>query len=610
MLFKFACPKCASRVEADAQWSGSFADCPHCGTSVNVPPPRIGPDTTLGGFRLERLLGRGGMGEVYLATQLSMDRQVAVKILPPALTTDRAFVDRFLLEVRTAAKLEHPNIVTAFDAGEDAGTYYLAMGYVEGESLEEKLKRDGPFREQDVLRIALKLSKALGYAWEHFGILHRDIKPANIMLDRFGEVKLMDLGVAKMVGEETSLTITGVALGTPTHMSPEQARGASDMDCRSDIYSLACCMFHLLTGHAPYLGKNPLEVMNQHLTAPVPTVRGERPEVSAACEALVVGAMQKDRRRRPRSWAVMAAQIEAVLSGHSLPPSRAVPAPRTWLVVGALVLVLALLVELLSIWLLADRRRIDALMALLPGPRAVPTASVAGADAGTSPVAPAPAVSRSAAAVSAAMERIADLILARKLQEAHEAWAGERVRLTPIVGAARVEELDPVVTSAIHLPERLMASFAADVGKEVTIGLRDGQRTDRRTLIVQTVQDLQVQGVSRTGDAEEKVSFHLRQLSLDEQLQRLKPEAVPNLELCRGVVYLGFGELVQASASFGRARHPLADAFLVVLERRRSALAQALPRAERRLRDWFQPRRPAPRQGPAPPAAGRGGAGQ
>jgi serine/threonine-protein kinase len=578
MQFTFACPKCSSRLEADSELSGTFSECPGCKASLHVPDPRISPGTTIGGFRLERLLGRGGMGDVFMATQLSMDRQVAVKILPAALTSNPAFVERFLVEVRTAAKLEHPNIVTAFDAGEDCGTYYLAMGYVEGETLEETLRRDGPLPEPTVLQMGAKLARALGFAWEEFGMLHRDIKPANIMLDRFGEVKLMDLGVAKMVGEETGLTITGVALGTPSYMSPEQIRGAADVDCRSDIYSLGCCMFHLLTGHPPYAGRNPLEVMNLHATAPIPAIRGDRPGVSAGCEALILSAMQKVPEARPPSWPEMAARIKAALAGQAMPTSRR-RGLGPWLAGTLTVLVLAMLAEGVAAWVLWNRQRSPA-PARPPGPRPAPAASAAAPTVATPPPA--------ASSVNLAMDRIAELMIDRKFADANEFWLIEKSRLAALVGAERVAALDAVVTSAIRIPARIMDTFKAEIGQEITVSLRDR----RLTLLVTAVEEFQVLGTTTRGEAVESVSFSVRELDLEEELRRLRVDSDPNPDLTRGIVSLGFGRAALSVASLRRAGHPLGDALLVAVESRRLTTTEALPRPVNRLRDLLPGRRP------------------
>ena len=157
MLFSFYCPACKGKLEADASLSGSQADCPQCGRPVAIPEPRVAAGTTLAGFRLERRLGKGGMGEVYLAQQLSVERQVAVKILPPGFAENPEAVKRFLHEGKLAARLDHFNIVTVFEAGEDSGNYYLAMAYIEGESLDQRLKRDKVIPEAEALETLVSL---------------------------------------------------------------------------------------------------------------------------------------------------------------------------------------------------------------------------------------------------------------------------------------------------------------------------------------------------------------------------------------------------------------------------------------------------------------------
>ncbi|MCK5803961.1 MAG: protein kinase, partial [Lentisphaeria bacterium] len=179
MHFSFHCPSCREELEVDASLSGMQADCPRCGKPVAVPERRVDTGTTLAGFRLKHLLGKGGMGEVYLAQQLSVEREVAIKVLPPGFAENKQAVKRFLQEGRLAAKLDHHNIVTIHEAGEDSGTYYLAMAYVKGESLDLRLKRDRALPETDALAIVRDVAEALAYAWDEFQLLHRDIKPAN-----------------------------------------------------------------------------------------------------------------------------------------------------------------------------------------------------------------------------------------------------------------------------------------------------------------------------------------------------------------------------------------------------------------------------------------------
>ena len=191
-------------LEAGAETAGSAVTCPHCSASIKVPAARPGPGTTIGGFKIKKLIARGGMGEVYLAEQLSLGRDVALKVLPPHFKSDAETVKRFLAEVRTAAKLQHPNLVTVYEAGQDQGIYFLAMAYIEGETLDDVLHKRGPLPEAQALEIAQELGSALSSAWDAHRLIHCDVKPANIMLDRTGKPHLMDMGLSKLLSETTS----------------------------------------------------------------------------------------------------------------------------------------------------------------------------------------------------------------------------------------------------------------------------------------------------------------------------------------------------------------------------------------------------------------------
>ena len=317
MHFTFQCSACEGELEADSSLSGGVSECPHCGTSVAVPYSQIGAGTTIAGFRFERLLGKGGMGEVYLATQLSMDRHVAVKILPRALAENKEAVARFLHEVRTSAKLNHPNIVSAIEAGDDDGVFFLAMGYVDGASLDVRLKKGETVPEKEAFDIVGTVAEALAYAWDEFQILHRDIKPANIMVDRRGRIQLMDLGLAKSLGEESGMTVTGAVLGTPHYMSPEQVRGMADLDVRSDVYSLGATLYHLATGAPPFSGDSALGIMAKHVNEPLPPPKERNPEISGACAQLIGTMMAKDRDDRPATWQEVVRLVDDARAGKS-----------------------------------------------------------------------------------------------------------------------------------------------------------------------------------------------------------------------------------------------------------------------------------------------------
>ncbi|NLF16660.1 MAG: serine/threonine protein kinase, partial [Lentisphaerae bacterium] len=319
MLFLFECPSCGARIEADASVSGRQAHCPQCRGVVAVPESRVECGATLGGFRLDSRLGKGGMGEVFLGTQLSVERRVAVKVLPPGFAADHGAVERFLNEGRLAARLDHANIVTVHEAGEDCGHYYMAMAYVEGESLDQRLKRDGSLPEREALAIIRTIAEALDYAWDEFHLLHRDLKPANIMTDRRGRVFLMDLGLAKTLGDETAMTLSGTILGTPHYMSPEQAMGSSRLSVQTDIYALGATLYHLVVGAPPFAGDSALTVLNQHVHDVLPPARSRNPRVSEACSALIGIMMAKAPEDRCHGWRDLIAAVDRVLSGAAAP---------------------------------------------------------------------------------------------------------------------------------------------------------------------------------------------------------------------------------------------------------------------------------------------------
>ncbi|RME73903.1 MAG: serine/threonine protein kinase [Planctomycetota bacterium] len=220
------------------------------------------------GFRVVRLLGKGSMGDVYQAIQLSMDRPVAIKILSKDLSSKKEYVDRFFAEAKSVAKLNHPNIISGIDVGKEGELYYFIMEYVEGQNLHKMIKDKGPLPFDQVLDIAIQITKALDHAFEN-NLVHRDIKPDNIMLTSDGTAKLCDLGLAKkatagLKGKDKK------TMGTPQYISPEQALGQQDIDIRSDIYSLGATLYHLLTGSPPFDGDDPVQIMKCHLEEPFP----------------------------------------------------------------------------------------------------------------------------------------------------------------------------------------------------------------------------------------------------------------------------------------------------------------------------------------------------
>jgi eukaryotic-like serine/threonine-protein kinase len=234
-------------------------------------------------YALERELGRGGMATVYVAHDVKHDRPVALKVLHPELASALG-PERFQREIRLAARLQHPHILTVLDSGEAAGLLWFTMPFVEGESLRDRLTRERQLPVEDALRIAREAAQGLQYAHEH-GVMHRDIKPENILLTQDGSTLVADFGIARAFGGgEARLTETGMAIGTPAYMSPEQASGDQILDARTDIYSLGCVLFEMLAGEPPFTGPTVQAIIAKRLTQPVPSVRQSRPTVPPAAE--------------------------------------------------------------------------------------------------------------------------------------------------------------------------------------------------------------------------------------------------------------------------------------------------------------------------------------
>lgn len=252
------------------------------------------------GYKLLERRGQGGMGVVYRALQKSMKREVALKILAPRFAQNARFLQRFVREAKLAATLNHPNIVGAIDVGESNEFHYYVMEYVDGWSVAEILREDGAFEEAEALDIVVQVAKALQHASEH-QIVHRDVKPENILVTPDGVAKLADLGLSKRMTADCSITTEGKTLGTPFYVSPELARGARDVDIRSDIYSLGATLYHMLVGEPPFAGDNPATVMARHIAEePVPVKRRRR-DVSLATSRLVEKMMAKDPAKRYQS---------------------------------------------------------------------------------------------------------------------------------------------------------------------------------------------------------------------------------------------------------------------------------------------------------------------
>jgi serine/threonine protein kinase/tetratricopeptide (TPR) repeat protein len=280
-------------------------------------------------YAVEREVGRGGMATVYLAQDLKHGRQVALKVLHPELAASLGS-ERFLREIQIAARLQHPHILPLYDSGRTGGQaggqaedfLYYVMPFVEGESLRDRLTREKQLPIEDAVKIGSDIAAALDYAHRH-GVVHRDIKPENVMLHE-GEAIVTDFGIAKAVSAAggESFTQTGMAVGTPAYMSPEQASGGGDPDGRTDIYSLGCVLYEMLTGSAPFTAPTVQALIMKRFTDPVPSVRATRGTVTADLEQVVSKTLAKDPTER---FATAAQLVQALGSPKVVTPPNATP---------------------------------------------------------------------------------------------------------------------------------------------------------------------------------------------------------------------------------------------------------------------------------------------
>lgn len=257
------------------------------------------------------------MGEVYLARQLSMDRDVALKILPSRLSADKEVATRFLNEARLLARLDHPHIVTAHEAGQDGGMLFMAMAFVKGEPLDRKLGRDGPLPERMALTLTRKIATALAYAWNEHRMLHQDIKPANILLDVNGEPKLADLGLSRRMASIPADPVSEPILGTPNYMSPEQIEGKISTDFRSDMYSLGTTLHHMLTGKLPFASEDMQETLRRQVEESLPDPRTFQLQISDKAVALLAKMLAKNPAHRHASWESLMDEIDHILGNRS-----------------------------------------------------------------------------------------------------------------------------------------------------------------------------------------------------------------------------------------------------------------------------------------------------
>lgn len=279
---RYRCSFCYYAITVDDRSRGYPVKCAGCGKTVQIPPGKFDPGCIIGDFVIIEKLGAGSIGSVYKATQLSLDRQVALKILSPEYSSGHGIKD-FLREARSAAKLSHANLVQSLAVGEEDGICYMAMTYVNGENLKSRLRREGRIAVDEALHIVQQVAEALFYAWDEAGLIHRDVKPDNIMITDEGIVKLTDLGLAV---KQSELSENMDISGTPSYMSPEQFAG-DKLDPRTDIYSLGVTLYQLISGRLPFDGMDIKTLARQHAEGRYTPLRELVPGVLPEVEALV-----------------------------------------------------------------------------------------------------------------------------------------------------------------------------------------------------------------------------------------------------------------------------------------------------------------------------------
>ena len=331
----------------------------------------------LGNYDIVKEIGRGGMAVVYRAYQRSLNRHVAIKVLAPQLSFDQQFVERFQREARAAARLQHPNIVVIHDVAHQQGIYYLVMELLEGRTLKQLIEEKGSLSPKQAARIVEQVASALDYAHQH-GFVHRDVKPANIFVGKDDRTTLADFGIAKAASETQHLTRTGMLIGTPEYMSPEQAEGGR-VDHRTDLYALGVVLYQMLAGRAPFQSTTPHAILHAVIYEPPPPLRQLRPNLSPAVESVVMKSIAKKPAQRYQAGSEMVAALKAALAGHAAEPVAAPPprptappaavapparrrSPVIW-IAAALVVVLLLIVAALLLLFNGDTAQKD----LTPG---------------------------------------------------------------------------------------------------------------------------------------------------------------------------------------------------------------------------------------------------
>lgn len=316
-MIRFQCPFCRGIIASDVWEPGAPTVCAYCSKEVKMPADRLSPGMVLGDFLLVRKLGAGGMGVVYLAHQLSLDRPAAIKILNSEYSKDSESVQAFIREARSAAKLNHPNIVQAYAVGEDEGIFFFAMEFIDGKTMKEIMQEKGKIEPKKAASIIMQVANALDCAWKEQKLIHHDIKPDNIMQCSNERIKLADLGLSAVFGEDANDESDEV-LGTPQYISPEQLTGVQT-DTRSDIYSLGATFYHLVTGQFPYNAENTDEIAKMHVYGTLTPPKTILPELPQTLNDIIVKMMAKTPEARYQDCSEVAKVLKDFLEKGDTP---------------------------------------------------------------------------------------------------------------------------------------------------------------------------------------------------------------------------------------------------------------------------------------------------
>jgi hypothetical protein len=561
-----------------------------------------GQGVQIPGFDMQKPIGEGAMAFVWKAWQKSLHRTVAIKMLKPSIACNPAEITSFLREARAAAALKHPGIVQIYDIGELNGSYYLVMEYIDGKTVGHLIQRDGPLPAGQALTIVRAVAEALDYAWEHAHLIHRDVKPHNILIDADGTAKLSDLGLACTVarGARAAADESDFVEGTPNYISPEQARGAPHIDCRSDMYSLGATLYHMVTGRVPFGDLQPADAARQQVLGRLPNPRDLVPGIPIAVAQLITRLMMRSPAARFDSWPEAIEAIRRAASGRMMvadrppaevnstvappataeaaaptspaavrrspvtPPPRPTPAAedpkgrRLRLILSCSAA--AAWVAMLALWVtLAWHRTQLPIVVTIPemtfDPKAKATGDGSATQAQLKPGGPGledagarAAPSSDVGATTAAglsrehLSLVTRHLIAEDFARAEEVLAADVAAAGSPAQAEAVRELLAFIRQVALVPRQIEDEFMRRVGTEITL-THKGQK---RVMLLKAVAEGKAFGQMRTDKGIVPVEFEIADLDAAERCRWLGTNAAPSVTALKCILLLKSGDADQA----------------------------------------------------------------